>query len=133
VIVPGVLSKFFSGDFGSSGAVSFVIVGIAVCAIVEQSVILSGLIACVGAVPVGVVAIRLVGLVAVVGARELVAIVVAVVTGSIGRDELCDPVSGIIAPLIIGIGRAVSLVSQTGQSACKVIAIVTVGYDLGSQ
>jgi hypothetical protein len=92
-------------------------IGVVVGAICEQSVILSGLEPCIGAVSIRVIGVSFIGLIAMVRTRELVATIVVVVARSIGRDKLRDPVSGIKGPLIVGIGRAIAFMGQTGELA----------------
>jgi hypothetical protein len=83
MVVPGVLGYFSSRNMGSTGSVPLIVVGVSVVTICEQSVILSGLIPCISTVSIGVIGISFIGLIAMVRTRELVAIVVVVVTRSI--------------------------------------------------
>jgi hypothetical protein len=116
VIIPGVLGYFTRRNIGSTGSVPFIVVGVVVSTICEQLVILSGLIPCIRAIPIRVIRISFISLIAMVRTRELVATIVVVVTRSIGRDELRNAVCRVKGPLIIGIGRTVVLMGQTGQS-----------------
>jgi hypothetical protein len=88
VIIPGVLGEFSRRNVSSTGSVPLIVVSVSIGTVGEQSVILSGLISCIGAVPIRIISVGFIRLIAMVRTRKLVAIVVVVVTRSIGRDEL---------------------------------------------
>ncbi len=127
-IIPIVFGGFERGVVGAGEAVAFVVICAGKSSVIGELIIAAGGVAGVGAVAVGVVRKRLIGLKTVYGVGELVGGVVAVIAGSILAGELRDAVQRVVLP---GVGREqirpAFLVVQPGQAGLRIVRIIRRG------
>jgi hypothetical protein len=75
----------------------------------------------VGAVSGGIIAVGFVGLVAMVGTCEFIAVVVAVVAGAIGGHQLGESIGSIVAEALPCKGIGTVLMAQTGEATSGIV------------
>ena len=122
--IPGVLGHGAGRDVGPLGAVAFVVVGVAVRAVVEKLIVAAGRVTGHRPVAVGVVGVGFVRLQGVVSGGQLARLVVRVLGRAVGADELRHAMQVVVRPLVRGEQiRAAILVRQIRQAAECVVGV----------
>ena len=101
-MIPLVLRRLARGGGRFLGAVAFEVVNVSISAVVEQSVVRPGRIAGHRPIAVGIVTVKFVGLVIMVGGGELARRVVGVIACSVFANLLGDPAEIIEGPAVRG-------------------------------